>query len=170
MSWTLIFIASALLFTINTKLVSLLRHATRGAMVHRLPPSAWVGSPRLVLLGIRLLMFLLSFLFSNAVFFASQYGPHSCFFSRAGFQGMVVPWWTILLGDSVLCAYLSVTTLPLYSLLVQLHPSEKQAVLVRYLKAKTAKAVEEFALRQQQQQQSVGGGGGSELGRVKSGF
>jgi hypothetical protein len=39
-------------------------------------------------------VFFNTFVFANSIFFASEFGKHSCFFSRTGFQGYVpLPWW-----------------------------------------------------------------------------
>ena len=43
---------------------------------------------------IKALVFFNTFVFANTIFFATQFGPHSCFFSRTGFQGSVpLSWW-----------------------------------------------------------------------------
>ncbi len=103
--------------------------------MHRLGATAfWFGNPRLLLWAIRLLMFLTSFVFSNAAFHASQFGAHSCFFSRSGFQGLMVQWWLVMLANGLLCGYLAFTTLPLYSLAVQMHPTTKRQHLTDYLR------------------------------------
>ena len=40
------------------------------------------------------LIFFNTFVFANTIFFSSQFGRHSCFFSRTGFQGTVpLSWW-----------------------------------------------------------------------------
>ena len=40
------------------------------------------------------LIFFNTFVFANTMFFSSQFGRHSCFFSRTGFQGTVpLSWW-----------------------------------------------------------------------------
>ena len=43
---------------------------------------------------IKALVFFNTFVFANTIFFATQFGPHSCFFSHTGFQGSVpLSWW-----------------------------------------------------------------------------
>ena len=50
--------------------------------------------PGLLLPVIKYLVFFNTFVFANSIFFATQFGRHSCFFSRTGFQGWVpIPWW-----------------------------------------------------------------------------
>lgn len=50
--------------------------------------------PSLLLPVIKYLVFFNTFVFANSIFFATQFGNHSCFFSRTGFQGYVpIRWW-----------------------------------------------------------------------------
>ena len=53
----------------------------------------WLLPPHLMLPLIKLLLFFVSFVFSNAIFFAAHFGADSCFFSTYGFQGVPFPWW-----------------------------------------------------------------------------
>ena len=54
---------------------------------------AWLLPWPLMLPLIKLLLFFVAFVFSNAIFFAAHFGVNSCFFSTSGFQGIPVPWW-----------------------------------------------------------------------------
>ena len=50
--------------------------------------------PGLLLPVIKYLVFFDTFVFANSIFFATQFGRKSCFFSRTGFQGYVpISWW-----------------------------------------------------------------------------
>jgi hypothetical protein len=54
----------------------------------------WLGRPWLFRPVIKGLLFFVSFVFSNSIYFAAMFGPTSCFFSRTGFQGpQFLPWW-----------------------------------------------------------------------------
>ena len=93
-TWIVIVIAGSVLFLVNTKLMWVARYATRGGDVHRLKPGVfWLHRPWLFLPVIKSLLFFVSFVFANSAFFAWQFGPSSCYFSRSGFQGHPVPWW-----------------------------------------------------------------------------
>lgn len=68
----------------------------RCRIVDRLVPAGifWLNRPWLLLPVIKYLVFFNTFVFANSIFFASQFGPHSCFFSKTGFQGAVpLSWW-----------------------------------------------------------------------------
>jgi len=54
----------------------------------------WLGRPWLFRPVIKGLLFFVSFVFSNSIYFAAMFGPTSCFFSRTGFQGpQFLSWW-----------------------------------------------------------------------------
>lgn len=54
----------------------------------------WFNRPWLLLPVIKYLVFFNTFVFANSIFFASQFGTRSCFFSKTGFQGAVpISWW-----------------------------------------------------------------------------
>ena len=54
----------------------------------------WTRRPGLLLPVIKYLVFFDTFVFANSIFFATQFGRKSCFFSRTGFQGYVpISWW-----------------------------------------------------------------------------
>lgn len=61
------------------------RQLTR-ALLHAFPMQAfwWLRRPKLVISTIKLLLFFLSFVISNAAYFAAFFGPECCFFSRTG--------------------------------------------------------------------------------------
>ena len=54
----------------------------------------WLQRPWLFRPVIKFLLFFISFVFTNSIYFSAIFGPHSCFFSRTGFQGpQFAPWW-----------------------------------------------------------------------------
>ena len=56
--------------------------------------SQMICRPGLLLPVIKYLVFFDTFVFANSIFFATQFGRKSCFFSRTGFQGYVpISWW-----------------------------------------------------------------------------
>lgn len=62
--------------------------------------------PGLLLPVIKYLVFFNTFVFANSIFFATQFGRHSCFFSRTGFQGWVpISWWVRLLYPRNRCTF-----------------------------------------------------------------
>ncbi|KAK9829176.1 hypothetical protein WJX72_004342 [[Myrmecia] bisecta] len=128
--WVFIILAGGLLFAVNTKLIWIARYVTRGGHVHRLKPGIfWLNRPWLLLPVIKFLVFFVSFVYSNSIFFTTQFGPNSCFFSRTGFQGNPFPWWSLLLVNTIYFVSLSCVTLPLFSLVVQMGGDYKAALL-----------------------------------------
>ena len=92
--WVFIIVSGLLLAIVNTKLVWIARYTARGGNVHKLKSGIfWLNRPWLLLPVIKFLLFFVSYVYANAIFFATQYGYNSCFFSRNGFQGQPVPWW-----------------------------------------------------------------------------
>lgn len=92
--WVFVVISGFLLVTVNSKLASIVRYSTRGGNIQTLSPGVfWANRPSLLLPVIKFLLFFVSYVYANAIFFASQFGTKSCFFSRAGFQGQPIPWW-----------------------------------------------------------------------------
>ena len=92
--WVFVLVSGVLLAVVNTKLVWIARYVTRGGHVHQLRPGIfWLNRPWMLLPVIKFLLFFVSYCYSNAIFFATQFGSSSCFFSSAGFQGQPVPWW-----------------------------------------------------------------------------
>ena len=70
--------------------------------------------PGLLLPVIKYLVFFDTFVFANSIFFATQFGCKSCFFSRTGFQGYVpISWWVSAIlpaTTTVMCADIAVFT------------------------------------------------------------
>eukprot|EP00884_Botryococcus_braunii_P016874 jgi/Botrbrau1/3870/Bobra.0183s0094.1 len=120
--WIFIALGGLVLLVVNTKLVIITRYVTRGGCIHTLEPGIfWLNRPWMLLPVIKFLLFLCSFVFSNAVFFAMVFGRKSCFFSRTGFQGnQMLPWWALMVVTGVYLLVLSLNTMPLYCLVVQM--------------------------------------------------
>ena len=93
--WVFIIVAGAMLLAVNTHLMAAARLTGRGegATLQQMPLPARLLASQLLLPVLKLLLFFVSFVFSNALFFATQFGSRSCFFSTYGFQGYPVPWW-----------------------------------------------------------------------------
>ncbi|CAL8467379.1 g6916 [Coccomyxa elongata] len=129
--WFFTLLAGVVLLIVNTKLVWIARYVTRGGMVHRLKPGVfWFNRPWLLLPVIKYLVFFNTFVFANSIFFASQFGRHSCFFSKTGFQGAVpLSWWSVLLVNIIYFVWLCHLTLPLYSLVVHMGSDIKHEAL-----------------------------------------
>ena len=95
--WVFVIVSGALLTLVNYKLIWVVRYVTRGGNIHLLKNGVfWANRPGLLLPIIKFLLFFVSYVYANAIFFATQFGTKSCFFSRAGFQGQPVPWWVSL--------------------------------------------------------------------------
>ena len=115
--WVFTLAAGAMLLVLSTKLVSVVRFATRFGAPHPLDPAPfWFRRPWLALPPVKLLLFFVSLVWSNAIFFAAAFGPHSCFFSRTGFQGAPVSWWGVVLVSVIYFFVLALNTMPLYAL------------------------------------------------------
>lgn len=128
--WLFTIFAGFMLLVISTKLVSIIRFAARAGGPHPLSPSAfWLRRPWLLLPPIKLLLFFTSLVWSNAIFFAATFGPHSCFFSRTGFQSAPISWWGVVVVSIIYFLVLAFNTMPLYSIAVQLGADHKPHIL-----------------------------------------
>ena len=98
--WVFVIVAGAMLLAVNTHLMAAARLTGRGegATVQQMPLPARLLASQLLLPVLKFLLFFVSFVFSNALFFATQFGSRSCFFSTYGFQGYPVPWWVSTLS------------------------------------------------------------------------
>lgn len=59
-----------------------------------------------MLVVIKAQLFLVAFIYTSQVFFAANFGPHSCFFATPGFnsRSLPIPWWVSYLQDVALQA------------------------------------------------------------------
>ncbi|KAK9811612.1 hypothetical protein WJX72_006963 [[Myrmecia] bisecta] len=136
-AWWALLINAIVLHVVNTKLIKIIRHVCRGGAVHRLAPNIfWFHKPWLLLPILKTLLFINSFIFSSTVFFASQFGPRSCFFTSHGYKSTLfaLPWWLILLLNVLLFLMLALNTLPLYSLAVQMGSDYKHHMVPQTVK------------------------------------
>ncbi|GMH39767.1 hypothetical protein BSKO_07665 [Bryopsis sp. KO-2023] len=154
-SWQLVWVLlamSSLPLVVETKLVHVVRHVTRGGNVHLLTPDAfWFGKPELLLPVIKYMLFMVSIITTMLAFFAWQFGYKSCFFyGRSSAEGVPGFWtWVVLLIASMgSFLHLCFVTLPTYSLVVHmgrnhwhkdLVPTQVQTTLIGL--AKKAKKV-----------------------------
>ncbi len=107
-TWIFSVVAGALLLCVNTFLLHSLRAATGGGRVRTLDAASdWRGAHWLLLRLIKVLLFCLSFVISNSVFFALFFGAASCPFSRTG--GSPVCWTAEVCRC---CRWMLCTTLP----------------------------------------------------------
>ncbi|KAL0030493.1 hypothetical protein WJX79_009941 [Trebouxia sp. C0005] len=120
-----VLLAVMLELIMNTKLIYIARHTSRGGTVHRLKPTIfWFGAkgPWVMLTTIRTLLFFCSFIYSSCIFFAINFGRKSCFFTTPGLNtaSLPIPWWVVLIINSSVYIALSFITVPLYSIGVQM--------------------------------------------------
>ncbi|DBA84760.1 hypothetical protein WJX77_002067 [Trebouxia sp. C0004] len=120
-----VLLAVILELIMNTKLIYIARHTSRGGTVHRLKPTIfWFGAkgPWVMLTTIRTLLFFCSFIYSSCIFFAVNFGRKSCFFTTPGLNtaSLPIPWWVVLIINSLVYFALSFITVPLYSIGVQM--------------------------------------------------
>ncbi|MEW5317848.1 MAG: hypothetical protein WDW38_009112 [Sanguina aurantia] len=130
-AWLFTIIAGACLCAINTKLLSVIACITRRGLPRSLHNTNlfWLGEPRLLLPAIKLMLFFCGFVYSNAFFFGTQFGAHSCFFSQTGFQDFLpVPFWAVMVANTITLLSLSLVTLPLYALAVLMAPPQANHV------------------------------------------
>lgn len=121
---------------LNAKLIHIIRFACRGGAVNDLTRNAfWFKRPALLLPWVRGVLFSLSFVFSSQVFFAWQFGPKSCYFTNAGFRAYAAwPFWVDTILAALLLLEMGLTTLPLYSLAVQMGSQYKHDRLSAHVK------------------------------------
>ena len=86
MAWWFVVIAGAQVLAINIYLIYLVRHATRGGAVRvlRAPTSLFFRHRAVLLPVVKLLLFCVSFIVSNTIFFSGCFGRDSCVYSRTG--------------------------------------------------------------------------------------
>ena len=79
----------------------------------------WLGRPWLFRPVLKFLVFFVSFVLTNTIYFAVIFGPKSCFFSRTGFQGLqILPWWVSSPATLLPCLKInSATLLPFFGIL-----------------------------------------------------
>ncbi len=119
-----------MLLVVNGKLVDLVRHLTRGGLVRRQrPEDFWLGRPRLLLWVMKFALFMLALTLSLNVFFAFHFTKDSCYFTAYRHFFLVT-----LVVDVLMLTYLGLVSLPLYSLVVQLHGAANADGLQRYFK------------------------------------
>ena len=155
--WLLVAGAGALLLLVNTKLVAVVRHVTRGGQPHTLDPGAfWLGRPWLLLPAIKAAVFLIALLWTNTLFFATQFGRHSCFFASTGFTRSPAPWWVVTAVSVALFFILALNTMPMFSLTVQMGADVKADAIPDGLKAHFAAVGADLASRRRARAAAAG--------------
>ena len=76
---------------------------------------------------------------------AWQFTREACYYTKV-FQSSWVEWVVEVAVACCMCMYLSFTTLPLYSLITQMHPDAKHKALARYIKRKHPDAMDLLGL------------------------
>ncbi|KAL0048084.1 hypothetical protein WJX82_007361 [Trebouxia sp. C0006] len=165
-------LAVILILTMNTKLIYIARHTARGGAAHRLKPTIfWFGAkgPWVLLMVIKTLLFLCSFIFASSVFFAIYFGPKSCFFAYPGLNSasLPVPWFVVLIANAIVYLALSFVTVPLYSLGVQMGSDFRPHIFSPDVKDRLlqiASANKEKVRQRKLQEAGSGSGSGSSPG------
>jgi hypothetical protein len=92
--------------------------------------------PTLLLVPIKLSLFLCAFIYANFLYLLWQFGPKSCCFTDEFYPGWVLPWWTILIVNTLIFLHMGAVTLPAYSLAVQMGSDWKAHMLPQRLTKK----------------------------------
>uniref|UniRef100_A0A1D2A4C2 MLO-like protein n=2 Tax=Auxenochlorella protothecoides TaxID=3075 RepID=A0A1D2A4C2_AUXPR len=133
---TMIFFAlnGAVLALTNTKLQHIIRYVTNSGVPQQLELHVfWLNRPPLMLIPIKLTLFLCSYTYASFIFFLWQFGASSCAFEDVFYRGWVLPWWTIILFNTLMLVHMSWVTFPAYSLAVQMGSDWKAHMLPRRL-------------------------------------
>jgi hypothetical protein len=116
----------------NAKLVDITRKVTRKGGIGRLTSSIfWFNRPQLLLIPIKLVLFFCAFIYASFIFFAWQFGDGSCPFKDGFYTGWVLPWYTILIVNTLIFFHMAIVTLPTYSLCVLMGSDVKAHMLPR---------------------------------------
>lgn len=116
----------------NAKLVEITRKVTRRGGIGRLTSSIfWFNRPQLLLIPIKLVLFFCAFIYASFIFFAWQFGSSSCPFNDGFYTGWVLPWYTILIVNTLIFFHMAIVTLPTYSLCVLMGSDVKAHMLPR---------------------------------------
>lgn len=103
----------------NGKIVSIAREVTQHGGAGRLSSKVfWFNRPQLLLIPIKLGLFFCSFIYASFLFFVWQFGKNSCPFTDAFYPGWALPWWTIILFNTIIFFHMGTGTMPAYSLVV----------------------------------------------------
>eukprot|EP00891_Asterochloris_glomerata_P007905 jgi/Astpho2/7905/Aster-x0789 len=135
-------------------LVCVLISGPIGGVVHKLAPNAfWFKKPWLLLPVIKALLFLNGFVFTSLIYFAIILGPQSCIFQQTHMltASLPIPWWAIFIVTIYTSGSLSLITLPLYSLAVQMGSDHKHHLVQPHHKHKVQEAAAEKASKEAKQ-------------------
>jgi len=121
----------------NAKLVDITRKVTRKGEIGRLTSSIfWFNRPQLLLIPIKLVLFFCAFIYASFIFFAWQFGDGSCPFKDGFYKGWVLPWYTILIVNTLVFFHMAIVTLPTYSLCVLMGSDVKAHMLPKKFASK----------------------------------
>jgi len=89
-------------------------------------------------------LFFTSSIYSSFIYFAWVFGSQSCAFTDPFYgKSWVLPWWTIIIFNSVIFLHLACVTFPAYSLAVQMGSDLKGHMLPSRFVKKLLKAVDD---------------------------
>ena len=130
---------------LNVKLYRIIDKVTaKGGSAVRLSTDVfWFNKPQLLLLPMKFCLFMCSFIYASFIFFAWQFSGGSCPFTDGFYPLWVLPWWTIILFNSLIFIHLAAVTFPAYSMAVQMGSDLKSHMLPKRLAKKLLAAVEE---------------------------
>lgn len=112
-------------------------------------------------------MFLCAFIYASFVFFAWQFGNGSCPFKDGFYTGWVLPWYTILIANTLIFFHMAIVTLPTYSLCVLMGSDVKAHMLpkkfAKKLLAVASVAKEKVKAEKDAAAAAAGAGGGGKM-------
>ncbi len=100
--------------------------------------------PELMLQPMKFCLFFTSYIYTSFIFFAWQFGSQSCAFTDPFYgNSWVLPWWTIIIFNTVIFLHLACVTFPAYSLAVQMGSNLKGHMMPSRFVKKLLKAVDD---------------------------
>jgi len=123
-------LCAAVLIPTNTKLAMVIRSVVRQGGASRLSSGVfWLNKPRLLLVPIKLCLFICAYIYASFIFFAWQFSSGSCPFYKDFYPDWALPWWTIIIFNTIIFLHMAAVTLPAYSLAVQMGSDIKSQML-----------------------------------------
>lgn len=127
-------LAALTLIPTNTKLVKILRTVSNRGGASKLTSGVfYFNRPELLLIPIKLSLFICAYIYASFLFFVWQFSANSCPFHNGFYTNWVLPWWTILIFNTVIFLHMGAVTMPAYSLAVQMGSDIKAHMLPKKL-------------------------------------
>lgn len=138
-------INAIVVITLNSKLVHIVKKVTDTNSIAMMLSAKifWFNRPQLLLLPMKFSLFMCSFIYGSFLFFVWQFAPNSCPFTDSFYPQWVIPWWTIILFNTVIFVHLAAVTFPAYSMAVQMGSDLKSHMLPKRLARKLLAAVQD---------------------------